>query len=76
MPSNAPYNPKAVRVTLTSIYAKPSPQHLLGTDDAGKDVLSNLSMAQRVSLTAVGLFVSQISVLIGGSIGLLRFFWR
>ncbi|MEZ4633113.1 MAG: ABC transporter permease [Deinococcales bacterium] len=74
-PQIAPYNPKArVRITLDSIYAKPSPQHLLGTDDAGKDVLSNFIYGARVSLT-VGLFASLISVLIGGSIGLLAGFF-
>jgi peptide/nickel transport system permease protein len=70
-PLIAPYNPKErVRVTLDTIYAKPNPQHLLGTDDAGKDVLTNLLYGARVSLI-VGFFASLISVVIGGLLGML-----
>ena len=66
----APYNPKApVKVTIDDIYAPPSPEHWLGTDDAAKDVLSNFIYGSRVSLT-VGLFASFISIAIGGSIGI------
>ncbi len=71
----APYNPKqAVKVSIDSIYAPPSPQHWLGTDDAGKDVLSNLIYGARVSLT-VGFFASFISVVIGGAIGIVAGFY-
>jgi peptide/nickel transport system permease protein len=71
----APYNPKqAVKVSIDTIYAPPSPQHWLGTDDAGKDVLSNLIYGARVSLT-VGFFASFISVVIGGAIGIVAGFY-
>ncbi len=71
----APYNPKqAVKVSIDTIYAAPSPQHWLGTDDAGKDVLSNLIYGARVSLT-VGFFASFISVVIGGAIGIVAGFY-
>ncbi len=74
-PLLAPYNPKErVRVSLDSIYAAPSAEHLLGTDDAGKDVLSNFIYGARVSLI-VGFFASFISVFIGGTIGLLAGFF-
>lgn len=74
-PFIAPYNPKErVRVTIDSIYARPSAEHLLGTDDAGKDVLSNFIYGSRVSLI-VGFFASFISVVIGGSVGLLAGFF-
>ena len=70
----APYDPKAsVRVTIDDVYAAPSPVHWLGTDDAGKDVLSNLIYGTRVSLT-VGFFAAFISLVIGGTIGLVAGF--
>jgi peptide/nickel transport system permease protein len=71
----APYDPKkAVRVTIDTLYAPPGPEHWLGTDDAGKDVLSNLIFGARVSLT-VGFFASFISVVIGGAIGIIAGFY-
>jgi peptide/nickel transport system permease protein len=71
----APYNPKqAVKVSIDTIYAPPGPEHWLGTDDAGKDVLSNLIYGARVSLT-VGFFASFISVVIGGAIGIVAGFY-
>jgi peptide/nickel transport system permease protein len=70
-PFIAPYDPdKAVRVTLDTIYARPSSQHWWGTDDAGKDVLSNFIYGSRVSLI-VGFFASLISIGIGGLLGML-----
>ncbi len=73
-PLLAPYNPKeSVRVTIDDVYAAPSPAHWLGTDDAGKDVLSNLIYGTRVSLT-VGFFAAFISLVIGGAIGLVAGF--
>ena len=66
----APYNPaERPRVSIDSIYAPPSSEHPWGTDDAGRDVLSNFMFGARVSLI-VGFFASLISVFIGGVIGL------
>ncbi len=66
----APYDPDAaVRVTIDMIYARPSAEHWLGTDDAGHDVLTNLIYGGRVSLF-VGFFASFISLCIGGAVGL------
>lgn len=74
-PALAPYDPKApVKVTIDNIYAPPSREHLLGTDDAGKDVLSQFIYGSRVSLT-VGFFAAFISVAIGGWIGITAGFW-
>jgi peptide/nickel transport system permease protein len=71
----APYDPKTpVKVTIDDIYAQPSSQHWLGTDDAGKDVLSNFIFGARVSLT-VGFFASFISIFIGGLIGIVAGFY-
>lgn len=74
-PSIAPYDPKTpVKVTIDDIYARPNSQHWLGTDDAGKDVLSNFIFGARVSLT-VGFFASFISIVIGGVIGIVAGFY-
>lgn len=69
-PVIAPYDPKAdLKVSIDDIYARPSAAHWLGTDDAGRDVLSNFIYGARVSLI-VGFFASFISVFIGGTIGI------
>ena len=70
----APYDPKTTtRVTIDMIYARPDAAHWLGTDDAGRDVLTNLIYGARVSLF-VGFFASFISLVIGGFVGLLSGF--
>ncbi|MFN8457181.1 MAG: ABC transporter permease [Anaerolineae bacterium] len=74
-PLVAPYDPEApVKVTIDSIYAAPSPEHPLGTDDAGKDVLTNLIYGARVSLI-VGFFAAFISLAIGGIVGIVAGFY-
>ena len=74
-PALAPYDPTAaVRVTIDNIYAPPNPEHWLGTDDAGKDVLTNLIYGSRVSLT-VGFFASFITLIIGGAVGIIAGFY-
>ena len=71
----APYNPKAsLKVSIDDIYAAPSLAHLFGTDDAGRDVLSNFIYGARISLI-VGFFASFISVFIGGTIGIVAGFY-
>jgi peptide/nickel transport system permease protein len=70
-PIIAPYNPKSdLNIQIADIYQKPSIQHIFGTDDAGRDVLSNFIYGSRVSLI-VGFFASFISIVIGGSIGII-----
>ncbi len=74
-PVIAPYNPKeVVRVTIDDIYAAPSAAHWLGTDDAGRDVLSNFIYGSRVSLI-VGFFASFISIFIGSFVGIVAGFY-
>jgi peptide/nickel transport system permease protein len=74
-PVIAPYDPeKVIQVTVDDLYAKPSPEHLLGTDDAGQDVLSNWIYGTRISLI-VGFFASFISIAIGGVIGIASGFY-
>ena len=71
----APYNPRErVAVTPEEILAPPDAEHLLGRDDAGKDVLSLLIYGARVSLV-VGFTASSMSMLIGTTIGLVAGFF-
>jgi peptide/nickel transport system permease protein len=66
----APYDPyERVQVEPEDILAPPDGQHLLGRDDAGKDVLSQLIYGTRVSLT-VGFSASFMSMVIGATVGL------
>ena len=71
----APYDvTTSVDVTSQDIYQPPSREHLLGTDDAGKDVLSNFLFGTRVSLV-VGFFAAFISIMIGGVMGIVAGFY-
>ena len=73
-PLLAPYDPYAnVRVSISDIYSPPSAEHPLGTDDAGKDVISSLIYGSRVSLL-VGFAGALIALVIGGLIGLIAGF--
>lgn len=72
-PLVAPYDPEEqakLRVTREDILAPPDSEHLLGRDDAGKDVLTQLIYGGRVSLL-VGFSASFMSLVIGASIGLI-----
>jgi oligopeptide/dipeptide ABC transporter ATP-binding protein len=69
-PLIAPYDPYGnVRVTILDIYQAPSGEHLLGTDDGGKDILSSLIYGARVSLL-VGFAAATIALVIGGLVGI------
>ncbi len=59
----------------TAVLQPPSAQHLLGTDELGRDVFSRLVYGARVSLTVV-LQVELLEVLIGVSLGLLAGYFR
>ena len=50
-----------------------TPDHVLGTDQVGRDILSRLIWGTRLSL-AVGVFAALMSCLIGSTIGLLAAF--
>jgi peptide/nickel transport system permease protein len=65
-PVIAPSDP--VKVDLAFFRKPPSPTHLLGTDSAGRDVLSRLIYAGQVSLT-VGLVAALMSSTIGLILG-------
>jgi peptide/nickel transport system permease protein len=59
---------------VTKIFARPGPQHWLGTDEVGHDVLTRLLYAGRVSL-AVGFVTSFIAVTLGAMVGLAAGFY-
>ena len=66
-PVIAPHDPNRI----TSIPgSKPSGEHLLGIDLSGRDVLSRLFFATRISLF-VGVLVTIISTTIGVTLGLM-----
>lgn len=70
-PLIAPHDP--VEVDVTAIKKPPSADHLLGTDYAGRDVLSRLIWGGRVSMS-VGLVAAGIAVTIGTVLGLISGF--
>ena len=70
-PVIAPFDPSAVN--LRAMQQPPGGEHLLGTDDLGRDVLSRLLYAGRVSLSLAAL-VTGFAVLIGCSLGALAGF--
>ncbi|MCK4901329.1 MAG: ABC transporter permease [Anaerolineales bacterium] len=66
----APYDPyEPVDATAADVMAPPSPEHPLGQDEVGKDVLSLLIYGARISLF-VGFAASLIIVLLGVTIGM------
>ena len=65
-PFLSPHDPEAINVIMKK--QPPSATHLLGTDVLGRDVLTRLMYAGRISL-AVGFIAVTISVIIGGIVG-------
>lgn len=63
----APYNPYT---DMTATYLKPSAEHLLGTNDIGQDIFSELLYGARTSL-AIGFLSAAISIVIGSIVGML-----
>ena len=66
-----PYGPNTPS---TTTLAGPSPQHLLGTDELGRDVFSRVLVALPLDL-GVSTFIIAAAVLIGGALGLYSGFW-
>lgn len=62
----APYDPAE---TVARPFLPPGPDHLLGTNDIGQDLFSELMWGTRVSLVT-GLVVSLVAVTIGSVVGL------
>ncbi|MCX5720118.1 MAG: ABC transporter permease [Nitrospirae bacterium] len=61
-PLIAPYNPTAIDVH--NVLSPPDKQHLLGTDELGRDVLSRIIWGSRISLK-VGFIAVGIAIMIG-----------
>ena len=68
----APYPPTAVDYNHT--LTPPSPVHLLGTDDFGRDILSRLIAATRYSL-GIGLIATCLGALLGSAWGIATAFY-
>ena len=67
----APFDPqKNVEATTADFLAPPSPTHILGQDDAGKDVLSSVIYGARISLL-VGFAASLLIITLGTVLGML-----
>ncbi len=71
-PLVAPFEPRAIDID--NILSPPDGEHLLGTDDLGRDVLSRMIYGSRISLS-VGFVAVGISVSIGIIIGSLAGFF-
>lgn len=61
-------------IDLYNIEAPPNSDHILGTDELGRDVLTRLLYGGRVSLT-VGLLASVFEIIIGVSVGAIAGFY-
>lgn len=72
-PLIAPYDP--VKTDLRAILQPPSAQHLLGTDDLGRDVLSRLIVGTRISIL-VGVVAVCIAGIVGMTLGLIAGYFK
>jgi peptide/nickel transport system permease protein len=72
-PVLAPYSPSAT--DFNAILAKPSREHLLGTDSLGRDELSRLIWGARASIQA-GVFATLIAIVIATPIGMIAGYYR
>ena len=68
----APYDPRAL---VGFPFQPPSGEHLLGTDQIGRDIFSMLIWGSRISLL-VGLLASATGVVIGTTVGLISGYFR
>jgi peptide/nickel transport system permease protein len=69
----APYSPSDT--DFDALLAKPSLDHLLGTDELGRDILSRIIWGARASIQA-GVFATLLAIVIGVPIGLVAGYYR
>ncbi|HXV60017.1 MAG TPA: ABC transporter permease [Vicinamibacteria bacterium] len=69
----SPYGP--LEQDLQNNYAGPSPSHLLGTDDLGRDILSRLIYGSRISLF-IALSSVGLGLVVGTMLGLVAAYYR
>ena len=69
----APYSPDAT--DFNALLAKPSPEHLLGTDALGRDIFSRVVWGARASILA-GVFATLLGMAIAVPIGLASGYYR
>ena len=69
----APYSPDAT--DFNALLAKPSPDHLLGTDALGRDIFSRVVWGARASILA-GVFATLLGMAIAVPIGLASGYYR
>ena len=66
-PLIVPFDPDAL---VARPFLRPSSTHLLGTNDVGQDIFSELLVGARVSL-AIGLLAALVSIVVGSVVGLI-----
>jgi peptide/nickel transport system permease protein len=64
-PAISPYDPRQV---VARPYSAPSAEHLLGTNDIGQDIFSEILWGTRVSLL-IGLIAASAAILVGTAVG-------
>ena len=69
----APYSPS--ETDFEALLAKPSLDHLLGTDELGRDILSRIIWGARASIQA-GVFATLLAIVIAVPIGLVAGYFR
>ena len=70
-PVLAPHDPRAQSGLP---FKPPSADHLLGTNDIGQDILSELIYGARISL-AIGFFAATLAIVVGGLLGVVSGFF-
>jgi peptide/nickel transport system permease protein len=71
-PAAAPYDP--FHISAADKLRPPSPAHLFGTDDLGRDLLSRVLTGARISL-AVAVVVLILAMVVGVGLGLIAGYW-
>jgi peptide/nickel transport system permease protein len=69
----APYDP--IKVNVIDSLQPPNPQHLLGTDDLGRDTLSRIIWGARASIQA-GFFATMLAMAVAVPVGLVAGYYR